>query len=592
MLHPTEQIYCGVHVPPELVQELVLNGLAVQPLMRWSRLVFGWQSSPYLALRMLARVLELAVETTGENVFQIHSVVLNLPRAEGYDPGQPRVLKRRVDGTVSADLVVYFDDARVFGPTEVVATLGLRQVTSRIQRYGNQDAGRKRRKPSRQPGAWAGGIVYTDQELMRKLISQEKWHRVKEFLSYVLDACGTEKEISRARFLSGVGFLLHLAQTYDFMQPHLKGFHLAAEAWRADRDPEGWKGEEKAIDEWDPDEPITEQFEGVLLCEGLEGKAPIWVAKLPILQRDAQTLADFFEHPNPVQVIVHPIQGAAYVAYGAGDASGEGFGSNIHPLGMQPLLQHGFWCTEDSEQSLNWRELRNLVAAVRVESERGRLVGQELWLATDNSTAALAYYKGTASSPKLHALMTELRALTLTGNFVLSIFHIARTRMIEIGVDSLSRGEKHVGALAATPQSAAPLHLTPLQQSPTLETWLSTWVEGAFRVASPKDWFQDAQQMGTERPEETWVWDLPPGAALTVLEELGTARLKRHERLRGIVIVPQLLQNEWRRRFCRIVDFYFVIPAGAIPEWPVAMHKALTVGLYLPLCRYRPWSWK
>jgi hypothetical protein len=50
MLHPVEQIYCGVHVPDELVRRLCREGLTVEPLMRWSRLVFGWQSSPYFAL--------------------------------------------------------------------------------------------------------------------------------------------------------------------------------------------------------------------------------------------------------------------------------------------------------------------------------------------------------------------------------------------------------------------------------------------------------------------------------------------------------------------------------------------------------------
>jgi hypothetical protein len=280
------------------------------------------------------------------------------------------------------------------------------------------------------------------------------------------------------------------------------------------------------------------------------------------------------------------------VAYGAGDASGEGFGAHIHPLGLPPLLRHGFWCTEESEQSSNWRELRNLVDAVRVEAESGRLAGRELWLATDNTTAAAAYHRGAAGTPKLHQLATELRMLTLVGNFVLNIFHVAGTRMIEIGVDGLSRGEKHIGALADTPQSAAPLHLSPTQRSPALKAWLTNWLGGDAQIATPKDWFHGAQQVAHEGPIATWIWDLPPGAALAALEELGTGRLKRHERMRGVVLVPQLLQNEWRRRFCKIIDFYFVIPAGAISEWPANMHESLTVGIYLPLCRYRPWSWK
>jgi hypothetical protein len=414
-------------------------------------------------------------------------------------------------------------------------------------------------------------------------------------LEQVRDAYEEDTKILRGDFLSGVGFLLHIAQTYEFMQLYLKGFHLAAEAWREDRDAEGWKQVKQALDDWDPDEQAERLHWaiGSVAAESVANEpAPRDINKIPLLRIDVDILLKFFSHPNPVQVIFRPIRGAAYVAYGAGDASGEGFGSNIHPLGLAPLLRHGFWCTEDSEQSSNWRELRNLVDAVRVEAESGRLAGRELWLATDNSTTAAAYHHGAAGSPRLHQLATELRMLTLVGNFVLNIFHVAGTRMIEIGVDGLSRGEKHIGALLGTPQSAAPLHLSPLERAPPLRVWLEGWIGEEFRVAEPIDWFHAAQHTGQDGASGAWVWDLPPGAALAALEELGTARLKRHEQLRGVVLVPQLLQNEWRRRFCKIVDFYFVEPAGAITEWPANVHEALTVGIYLPLCRYRPWSWK
>jgi hypothetical protein len=59
-LHRAEQVYCGVDVPSELRDKLRGEGIPVEGPMRWDRLVFGWQSSPYLALRMLARAIELA----------------------------------------------------------------------------------------------------------------------------------------------------------------------------------------------------------------------------------------------------------------------------------------------------------------------------------------------------------------------------------------------------------------------------------------------------------------------------------------------------------------------------------------------------
>jgi hypothetical protein len=49
--------------------------------------------------------------------------------------------------------------------------------------------------------------------------------------------------------------------------------------------------------------------------------------------------------------------------------------------------------------------------------------------------------------------------------------------MIEIGVDALSRGEMHLGDLGSVPLSAAPLHLSPLQRAPGLESWLRSWLD-------------------------------------------------------------------------------------------------------------------
>jgi hypothetical protein len=323
------------------------------------------------------------------------------------------------------------------------------------------------------------------------------------------------------------------------MQPHLKGLHLAEDAWRPNRGADGWKlsGKEQSEmeDDFDEDEWSVERLG---FDQEVEPDAPETVPKLPRLQEDVVALRSFFEPETLVQCIVRPVVGAFYVAYGAGDASGEGFGASIHPLGLRPLLRHGFWCTEAAEESSNWREFRNLLDAVRVESESGRLVGCELWLATDNSTAASAYYKGTTSSEKLQNMVTELRGLTLKGNFVLNIFHIAGTRMIQIGIDGLSRGEMQLGALASTPHSAAPLHVSPLEPSPALVDWLHQWLGINSKIAKPYDWFHAAQQAGApDEHREFWIWDLAPAAALYALEELGTARLKRHGVLQGVVLV-------------------------------------------------------
>jgi hypothetical protein len=185
--------------------------------------------------------------------------------------------------------------------------------------------------------------------------------------------------LEHKRFRSGKGFLVHVAQTYDFVQPYLKGFHLAEEAWRPGRDPAGWpismiQGEAAAWDELDDEGDDAFSFAHDWVREKEDGVPP-WVKPVPRLLEDVAVLLQFFAPPTPVQLIERPVRGACYVVYGAGDASGEGFGSSLHPLGLPPLLRQGFWCMEASEESSNWRELRNLLDAVKVESATGRLVG-------------------------------------------------------------------------------------------------------------------------------------------------------------------------------------------------------------------------
>ena len=82
-----------------------------------------------------------------------------------------------------------------------------------------------------------------------------------------------------------------------------------------------------------------------------------------------------------------------------------------------------------------------------------------------------------------------------------------------------------------------------------------------------------------------------PAAYFYYLEELVNGRLKRHEILWGIVIFPAIMQPDWFKPFKKVTDIYLFINADSIPELPANMHKALTVGLYLPLPRHQPWDW-
>lgn len=138
-------------------------------------------------------------------------------------------------------------------------------------------------------------------------------------------------------------------------------------------------------------------------------------------------------------------------------------------------------------------------------------------------------------------MFTELRLLPLWGNFLLNLFHIAGPRMIEIGVDGLSQGELQVGALenATLKRSDDPLAFIRHPTIAVLTRMVGNLAWKRHKRRATAGWFHDAHQAGQlqhRNPQisETWVWDLPPAAAIHAIDELGIARLKRHGVLRGM----------------------------------------------------------
>jgi hypothetical protein len=161
---------------------------------------------------------------------------------------------------------------------------------------------------------------------------------------------------------------------------------------------------------------------------------PPLVSPVPRLVDDVAAMQQFFQGSTPMQLILRPVRGCLLVVYGGGDASGEGFGSLLSPLGMPPLYQMGFWSSEISEKSSNWREFHNLLERLHANAVAGRLTGKELWLATDNSTVGLSFFKGRSSSPELDAMVLDLRLIMYRANCLLHVIHITGTRMIAFAV--------------------------------------------------------------------------------------------------------------------------------------------------------------
>mmetsp|Transcript_11543 Transcript_11543/g.17733 ORF Transcript_11543/g.17733 Transcript_11543/m.17733 type:complete len:80 (+) Transcript_11543:2996-3235(+) len=57
---------------------------------------------------------------------------------------------------------------------------------------GLQDAARKRREPSQEPGAWAGSVVSTQGGQVCKSVTQERWDKLKTRVRWLAGQAGSK----------------------------------------------------------------------------------------------------------------------------------------------------------------------------------------------------------------------------------------------------------------------------------------------------------------------------------------------------------------------------------------------------------------
>ncbi|KAL7571611.1 hypothetical protein ACA910_011152 [Epithemia clementina (nom. ined.)] len=121
----------------------------------------GMKPSPYHAIRHfhLAEEFACGPHLESGSPCRLDFIQLNLPGAADYDPRLPWVMKwdATVD-SIAGDMATYVDDLRASGHSVENVWRVARRFASRLQYLGIQDAPRKRRPPSRSPGAWAGSV--------------------------------------------------------------------------------------------------------------------------------------------------------------------------------------------------------------------------------------------------------------------------------------------------------------------------------------------------------------------------------------------------------------------------------------------------
>ena len=582
-MHQDLQSYCGIDLSPLCVELGLGQGRSKSGrklFERWVRCAMGLKSSPYVTTQGVGIAEEIVRgdRHDGLNVFHWDYVQMNIPGQKDYDPTAPWISKRRrSDGRIANDVVIYVDDARSTGASEDECWRAIRRVGSVLNSLGIQDAARKRRPPMTHPGAWAGAVFGTKGGVTVS-VSQEKWDKAQAYLSELSDQVKSGVLLNMKRVMTIRGFLLYVSRAYPVMTPYLKGLHNTIDSWRGNRDTEGWKVSEGEMVLREDSLPDGEDWRS--------RTAPQFVAAAPRLSDDLEALRRLLAGPRPWFRHVRS-QAVVTALYGFGDASASGFGATLETNGCI-RASYGQWSNAVTEQSSNYRELTNLVLHLELWGTEGFLDGKELFLFTDNSTAEAVFMKGNSSVRGLFDGMLRLRELEVRYGTRLHIIHVSGDRMIRQGTDGLSRGDHSEGVMKGQPMLAhVPLHQSAFEVQPGLRQWVESWwpadVAGKLWFHDdPADWFDLAHQPGRH------VWAPPPGAGDVVAEQLGRAIHKRPTEWH-LILIPRLFVSRWGRVLGRESVFRLDIPAGTDGIWDAARFEPLLLYFVFPLIPVAPW---
>ena len=453
-MHPELREYSGVDLTP-LFGPKPDGSLNVEA---WSRLPMGERPSPYLAVQQGRRLKRkfFGDRLDPSNVLRWDHVDLNLPGSLDYAPGRSWYSKRRKTGETAADIQDFVDDLRGTAPSSEDAW----QVGSKIGKtssyYGIQDATRKRRVQTQTPGAWAGTVVGTVPDRPFVTVTQEKWDKTKSELKRAQVAYDQamspegDKKIDHKMLEQVVGFLVHISRAYALMRVYLNGLYGTLNAWRPDRDEDGWKIGDMRVDYDTLDSPTR-------------------VRILDRLGHDLYALGVLTAAETAPQVPLRPSK-VARPRWLFGDALGPGYGaSGWSPSDRDIWVDYGLWKSDWATKSTsNQRELLNTVRIVEGMDERGEIdEGTEFWIFTDNFFSESCFYKGGGGikSQPILDLVLRLHKIQMKGKAFIHVVWVAGRRMIAQGTDGLSRGDLTNGVMRGMPMlEFVPLHKSVLDR--------------------------------------------------------------------------------------------------------------------------------
>ena len=109
--------------------------------------------------------------------------------------------------------------------------------------------------------------------------------------------------------------------------------------------------------------------------------------------------------------------------------------------------------------------------------------GHEVWIGTDIKVAERIQHKGGYTEKELDEIMLEMREISLKLQLLLHFIHVAGSRLISCGVDGIYRGCLQLENLDEEIYLHLPVDRDPILCSPTILTWIQSWISDPFSLA-------------------------------------------------------------------------------------------------------------
>ena len=243
---------------------------------------------------------------------------------------------------------------------------------------GNQADDRNYRQPTCRPGDWKGEIMHTDQPLPRKSTTAKKWVRFKSGIDWVLQQAHESNSVSTAELRRITGLGINVTEVYHDARCYLKGFFNAIEAFRANRDLNGWRLKAEVEEALANDAGIVDESglttlqieDSMTSAEWLETEDlstasaqagyPTLTNITPELVDHCKALLELFDSDRPREVFIRPASSSCYRYY-VGDASREGLGGAMQFPDLKIHGRRGMWLADFVSGGSNLRKATNHV---------------------------------------------------------------------------------------------------------------------------------------------------------------------------------------------------------------------------------------